>query len=240
LLGTSGDVIDLEGSGDNHDYSSRVNAVVDWFGPTDLLRMSADSLPFPCSVLDHNLPFSPESLLIGCAIQTCPDKTDRANPIRYASNDDPPFLIMHGDRDCLVGPQQSQRLYDALINVGVSASLKFIPGAGHGGSEFENSENLKIVEDFLDEHLKGVVGTLKITSASVSGKKLFVYGEKFENGAAILMDGEKQKTANDDQNPTTVLIGRKAGKRIAVGQTVILQVRNPDGRLSEPFGFSRP
>jgi hypothetical protein len=81
---------------------------------------------------------------------------------------------------------------------------------------------------------------LKITSVSISGKKLFVYGENFENGTVILMDGEKQKTANDDQNPTTILIGRKAGKRIAIGQTVVLQVRNPAGRLSEPFSFSRP
>jgi len=240
LLGTSGDVIELEGSEDNQGFSSRVNAVVDWFGPTDLLKMSADSLPFPCNLVDHNSPFSPESLLIGCAIQTCPDKTDKANPIRYVSSDDPPFLIMHGDRDCLVGPQQSQRLYNALTAVGVRASLKFLPGAGHGGSEFEEAENLRLVEDFLDQQLKGVAASLKITAASVSGKKLFVYGENFENGTVILLDGEKQKTANDDQNPTTILIGRKAGKRIAAGQTVILQVRNPDGRLSEPFSFSRP
>ena len=240
LLGTSGDVVELEGSEDNPGYPSRVNAVVDWFGPTDLLKMSADSLPFPCNILDHNSPFSPESLLIGCAIQTCPDKTDKANPIKYVSADDPPFLIMHGDRDCLVGPQQSRRLYDALTAVGAEATLKFIAGAGHGGSQFDEADNRKLVEHFLDENLKGSAGLLKITSASVSGKKLFVYGENFENGTVILMDGEKQKTANDDQNPTTILIGRKAGKRIAIGQTVVLQVRNPAGRLSEPFSFSRP
>ena len=240
LLGTSGDVVELEGSEDNRGYSSRVNAVVDWFGPTDLLRMSADSLPFPCNFLDHNSPFSPESLLIGCAIQTCPDKTDKANPIKYASADDPPFLIMHGDRDCLVGPQQSRRLFDALTAVGAKATVKFISGAGHGGSQFDEAENRKLVEDFLDENLKVSAGPLKITSVSVSGKKLFVYGENFENGTVILMDGEKEKTANDDQNPTTILIGRKAGKRIAIGQTVVLQVRNPAGRLSEPFSFSRP
>ena len=240
LLGTSGDVSELEGSEDNRGYSSRVNAVVDWFGPTDLLQMSRDSLPFPCNVLDHDSPFSPESLLIGCAIQTCPDKTDKANPIKYVSGDDPPFLIMHGDRDCLVGPQQSRRLYDALTAVGAKATVKFIAGAGHGGSQFDEAENRKLGEDFLDENLKGSAGPLKITSVSISGKKLFVYGENFENGTVILMDGEKQKTANDDQNPTTILIGRKAGKRIAIGQTVVLQVRNPAGRLSEPFSFSRP
>jgi hypothetical protein len=147
---------------------------------------------------------------------------------------------MHGDRDCLVGPQQSRRLYDALTAVSARASLKIIAGAGHGGSEFEQGENLKLVEGFLDQSLKQAAGPMKITAASVSGKKLLVYGENFESGTVILIDGEKQKTANDDQNPATILIGRKAGKRIASGQTVILQVRTSNGTLSEPFSFSRP
>ena len=240
LMGTSGYVSELEGGEGNLDYSSRVQAVVDWFGPTDLLKMSADSLPFPCNVVDHNSPFSPESLLIGCAIQTCRNKTERANPIKYVSADDPPFLIMHGTEDCFVGPPQSQRLRDALAAAGAEVSFKFIEGAGHGGSEFDNAENRKLVEDFFDQHLSEQAISLKITAASVSGKKLFVYGENFDSGTVILLDGEKQKTANDEQNPTTVLIGKKAGKKIAQAQTVTLQVRNPDGRLSEPFSFTRP
>ena len=240
LLGTSGDVRELEGSAGNLDFSSRVQAVVDWFGPTDLLRMVDDSLPFPCNIINHDSPFSPESLLIGCAIQTCPDKTERANPIRYVSADDPPFLIMHGARDCLVGPPQSQRLGDSLAAVGAQVSLKFIAGAGHGGSEFDDAENRKLVEDFLDQHLSEEAGSMRITGASVAGKKLLLYGERFERGTVILLDGEKQKTANDEQNPTTILIGRKAGKKIASGQTATLQVRNQDGRLSEPFTFTRP
>ncbi|MEK6302163.1 MAG: alpha/beta hydrolase [Acidobacteriota bacterium] len=239
LMGTSGEVSELEGEG-NLDYSSRVQAVVDWFGPTDLLRMSVDSLPFPCNVLDHDSPFSPESRLIGCAIQACQDQTERANPIQYVSADDPPFLIMHGTDDCLVGPPQSQRLRDALAAAGAEVSLKFIEGAGHGGSEFDNAENRDLVEGFLDRHLSEQVVSINITAASVSGKKLFVYGENFGGGAVILLDGKKQKTANDDQNPTTVLIGKKAGKTISHGQTVTLQVRNPDGRLSEAFSFTRP
>jgi hypothetical protein len=240
LLGTSGDVSGLEGSEGNLDYSSRVNAVVDWFGPTDLLKMSSDSLPFPCSVIDHDSPFSPESQLIGCAIQTCPEKAEPANPIRYVSADDPPFLIMHGTRDCLVGPRQSERLRDALEAVGVDGSLIFIEGAGHGGSAFDDAENRKLVEDFLDQHLSKEAASLKITAASVAGKKLFVYGENFASGSVILLDGLKQKTANDGQNPTTVLIGRKTGKKIVSGQTVSLQVRNPGGRISDPFSFTRP
>ena len=240
LMGTSAGVAELEGSGGNPGHSSRVQAVVDWFGPTDLLKMSTDSLPFPCNVLDHDSPFSPESLLIGCAIQTCPNKTEPANPIRYVSADDPPFLIMHGDHDCLVGPPQSQRLHDALAAAGVEATLKFIAGAGHGGSEFDDAENRKLVDDFFAEHLSKQAASLKITAASVTGKKLFVFGEGFDSGTVILLDGEKQKTANDEQNPTTLLIGKKAGKKIASGQTVRLEVRNRDGGLSEAFSFTRP
>lgn len=240
LLGTSGDISALEGSGGNLSFSSRVNAVIDWFGPTDLLKLSVDSLPFPCNLIDHDSPFSPESLLIGCAIQTCPNKTELANPIRYASADDPPFLIMHGERDCLVGPSQSRRLRDALAAVGAKVSFKVIESAGHGGSEFDDAENRKLLDDFLDEHLSVKAGVLKITAASVAGKKLLVFGENFSTGSVIWMDGLKQKTANDEQNPTTVLIGKKAGKKIASGDTVILQVKNPDDSISAPFSFTRP
>ena len=65
----------------------------------------------------------------------------------------------------------------------------------------------------------------RIVSASVQGKKLFVFGENFDPGAVILRNGEEQKTKNDDLNPQTALIGKKAGKRIKPGDK--LQVRNP-------------
>jgi len=84
--------------------------------------------------------------------------------------------------------------------------------------------------------LYGPIPIIKITSASVSGKKLFLSGESFLVGAVILLNGEEEKTRNDDQNPNTMLIGKKAGKKIKAGDK--LQVRNPDGTLSEEFIFS--
>ncbi|HEU4388565.1 MAG TPA: hypothetical protein VFV34_12260, partial [Blastocatellia bacterium] len=78
------------------------------------------------------------------------------------------------------------------------------------------------------------------TSALVSGKKLFVYGERFDSGAVVLVNGEPQNTRNDEQNPGTTLIAKKAGKKIPAGQIVNLQVRNPDGATSEEFSFVRP
>jgi hypothetical protein len=77
-----------------------------------------------------------------------------------------------------------------------------------------------------------------ILSARVSGKKLLVTGQNFAQGAVLLMNGEEQKTLMDKENPTTVLIGKKAGKKIAQGQTVVLQIRLADGTLSEEFTFT--
>ena len=81
----------------------------------------------------------------------------------------------------------------------------------------------------------------EIASAFIEGKKLIIDGKGFENGAALLMDGERQKkTFNDEGNPASRLIARKSGKRIQPGQSVTLQVQNPDGTLSNQFGFTRP
>jgi hypothetical protein len=78
-----------------------------------------------------------------------------------------------------------------------------------------------------------------IAGAWVSGKKLFVAGFNFDEGAKIFLNGEKQKTTNDSTSPTTVLIGKKAGKKIDRGLAVRLQVKNSDGRSSEEFVFFR-
>ena len=75
-----------------------------------------------------------------------------------------------------------------------------------------------------------------ITIASVKGKKLFITGENFHAGAVILINIEEQGTRNDDENPKTRLIGKKAGKNIKPGDRV--QVRNPDGTISEEFTFA--
>ena len=77
---------------------------------------------------------------------------------------------------------------------------------------------------------------VRIAGATVSGKQLFVTGENFDPGAVILRNGEEQKTKNDPQNPQTAVIGRKAGKKLRPGDR--LQVRNPNGSLSQEFIFT--
>lgn len=84
-------------------------------------------------------------------------------------------------------------------------------------------------------------GPPKINSATVNGKKLIITGENLDIGAALLMNDVRQKkTTNDELNLTTSLIAKKAGKQIAPGQSVTLQIMNPDGTLSETFTFTRP
>jgi len=150
LLGTSGDVKDLEGTvGGNLDQSSRVQAVCDFFGPTDFLQMDAHMIEG--SRLVHDSPESPESRLVGGPIQENKEEVSRADPITYVTEDDPPFLIMHGDRDPLVPLHQSELLNGALKKVNVDATFHVVKGAGHG---FGGPEISRMVDQFFDKHLK--------------------------------------------------------------------------------------
>jgi acetyl esterase/lipase len=152
ILGTSGGVAALEGVElGNPQFSSRVNVVVDFYGPTDLLKLEEQKLP--CIPLDANDPRMPPSLLMGCPIQQCREKTATANPITYISKDDPPFLIVHGMRDCLVPWRQSVILHEALEDAGLDSRLILIPNGEHGGRAFNGYE--KNVDDFLDAYLRG-------------------------------------------------------------------------------------
>ncbi|UCG57772.1 MAG: alpha/beta hydrolase [Phycisphaerales bacterium] len=155
LLGTAGDVREFD-TGANARYSSRVQAVCDWFGPTDFTQMDKHSLDG--SSLIHDAPNSPESLLVGGPIQEEPHRSAarKANPITYVTKDDPPFLIMHGDKDMLVPLHQSELLHDALTKAGVVARLYVVKGGGHGlrGGEDRSEKLFEIAADFFDRHLK--------------------------------------------------------------------------------------
>lgn len=154
LLGTSGDVPALEGP-DNPGVSSRVSAVVDWYGPTDFLGMQAQGLP--CSG-DHWSASSPEGRMLGCASAACPDTAREASPITWVSGDDPPFHIVHGTNDCTVAPLQSQTLHEALQEAGVDSTLTMIAGGGHGGPQWTDATNLPLLEAFLDRTVRDAAG----------------------------------------------------------------------------------
>jgi len=137
---------------DYRDQPSNVQAVVDFFGPTDFRQM--DDHP---SQITHNNPGSPESLVVGGPIQEpSQEQAVRAyNPISYISPEKemPPFLIIHGDVDPLVPFNQSVLLYEALKDANQEVTFYRVNGAGHGPGIF-SSEMMVIVNDFLDQHLK--------------------------------------------------------------------------------------
>jgi acetyl esterase/lipase len=158
MVGTSGNIKELEDlSQGNADQSSRVQAVVDWFGPTDFLKMDEHAKESKVANPQiHSVPESPESQLIGKNLQDAPDIVKTANPETYISEDDPPFFIQHGLIDPLVPYPQSvnfaKKLEQALGKGKVTIEL--IPGTGHGGPAFQTEQNLKKVFAFLDKYLK--------------------------------------------------------------------------------------
>jgi acetyl esterase/lipase len=139
----------------NPQFSSRVKAVVDLYGPTDLLRIEEDKLP--CIPLDGNAPFMPPSLLMGCPIQECQEWTRTASPMSYVTKDDPPFLIQHGLLDCLVPYTQSVSLHNKLEAAGVKSTLMLLPKGDHGGRAFDDARYTAAIDEFLDRELRGPV-----------------------------------------------------------------------------------
>lgn len=91
------------------------------------------------AAVPHDAPTSPESRLVGGAIQTVPDKVRAASPLSYVGADAPPFLLMHGLADNSVPHGQSVMLYEALAAAGNEVSLRLVDGLPH---TFFNRTNL--------------------------------------------------------------------------------------------------
>ncbi len=167
LVGTSGDVEQFD-AGSSKEVSSRVQAVCDYYGPTDFTVFVTTP-----GYESHAAAHSPEAKLIGGAVMENKDKAAKVNPITYVSADDPPFLIVHGDQDKTVPLNQSRLLYEALTKTGVSAHFHTIKGAGHGQG-FGGPEIAPMVSGFFDSVLKSktpppVVAKITESPASAAG-----------------------------------------------------------------------
>jgi acetyl esterase/lipase len=158
LAGPSGNVKELEDlSQGNADKSSRVQAVVDWFGPTDFLKMDEELRESRVKNPQvHSVPDSPESELIGRNLTDAPDLVEKANPETYITPDDPPFFIQHGLIDHLVPYQQSVNLARKLEQVigKEKVILELLPETDHGGPNYQTEQNINKVFLFLDKILK--------------------------------------------------------------------------------------
>jgi len=154
MLTVGGATVDIEGNtGGNLLTSSDVQACVNYFGPADLLKMNEQA---PLGGLDHDSPQSPESKLIGGAIQDLPDRTATASPVTVATPDDGPIATFHGSADSTVPFRQGVALHDVLNRVGANSVLYPVLGAGHGGAEFSSPPVVNFVYAFFDKYLKGL------------------------------------------------------------------------------------
>ena len=137
---------------DHSQYSSQVQAICNWFGPTDFLRMNDFE-----GRIDHDAADSPESRLIGGPIQENKEKVAAANPITYVSKNDPPMLIIHGEKDLSVPYNQSELLYAAMKKAGLDVALYKVVNADHGFRNATQDSAASLFEmsaQFLEKHLK--------------------------------------------------------------------------------------
>jgi GH35 family endo-1,4-beta-xylanase/acetyl esterase/lipase len=152
MLGLCDSSAGFDNSGGYLNQSSRVQAVVDLFGIGDIVYQYEKS-----SYEGSN---GPVSKFAGGA-----DKfyqiASKANPLTYVSQDDPPFLIMHGDKDVEVLPYESQELYDKLVSAKVPTTLVWVKNAEHGfaavGQAAQTPDMLErntMIADFFDKYLK--------------------------------------------------------------------------------------
>jgi acetyl esterase/lipase len=148
LMGLMDDKAGFEGKSGNAEQSSRVEAVVDMYGPTDLEAEFAEA--------------QTESIARNVFGST--NRTEaifkRASPVTYVRKDAPPFLILQGDKDTLVPATQSQELYDRLRAAGAPATLVVVKNAGHGfmavgGTPDPDRAGIaRIIVEFFDKTLK--------------------------------------------------------------------------------------
>jgi acetyl esterase/lipase len=156
MLGVTAGVEQLEGDvGGNADRSSRVQAVVDYYGPSDFVLRSKNQ---PSKT---EKPDSPVRLLLGVAAGQNEQLARLASPAFHVTTDDAPLLILHGDKDTTVHLDQSQRMVQQYKKAGLDVTLEVVAGAGHGGAAHFTPAYRKKVAEFLRAHLRPSAGAKK-------------------------------------------------------------------------------
>lgn len=142
LLGVMGREDQLEGQGGWPEQPSQVQAVVAFFGPTDLM---ADDLPVVSQALVKDF--------LGGLPQEAPEAARRASPVSYVSKGDAPLLIFQGTRDPLVPHTQAYRMVEALTRAGVPGRVELLVNAAHGWKGAELDHTVEQSFRFFDDRL---------------------------------------------------------------------------------------
>lgn len=143
MLGVTDPDDGLEGDVPAGAPDSRVQAVVNFFGPTDFF---AEDIP------DVSKPLLSD--FIGGSAQEQPEAARLASPVTFTTSDDPPILTFQGTKDPLVPHTQAFRLTDAMTKAGAPGRVELLIGASHGWTDGDLKRTMEAAIAFFDTYLK--------------------------------------------------------------------------------------
>jgi acetyl esterase/lipase len=145
-------LIGLSNNNNEHDFyyqgkkpGFKVNLVIDFYGPSDLTTLKG---------ADNPDPKNPVTLLLGGTVADKHKLAKEASPITWLDRGDPPFLIIQGEKDESVNPEQSKTLDDWLGKAGISHELIIVPGAPHYGPMFDAEDIRREIIDYLKKYMQ--------------------------------------------------------------------------------------
>jgi acetyl esterase/lipase len=150
LIGVTNNHTVLEGDvGEYDDQSSSVQAIVDYYGPTNFMTILKQSTPHGLSVRVPAL-----KLLLGDEPDNAPDLARLASPVFHVDSSDPPLLLIHGDQDPQVPINQSHELHGEYKEHKRPVHFEVVYGGAHGGDSFFDSRRNRLVRDFFTKHVR--------------------------------------------------------------------------------------
>ncbi|MEO7274431.1 MAG: alpha/beta hydrolase [Vicinamibacterales bacterium] len=145
LVGLTNGHRELEGTiGDSLNQSSSIQAIVSYYGASDLRTILAQSTPFGLNMRRPAL-----ERLLGALPDQAPELAALASPVSHVDRRDPPLLLLHGDQDPQMPINQSHELQGAYETLGLDVTFRVVHGAAHGGDMFYSPPYLKPVMEFL-------------------------------------------------------------------------------------------
>jgi acetyl esterase/lipase len=149
LVGVTGGLQALEGTeGDYPKESSGIQAIVSYFGASDLTTLLAQSTPAGLAVREPAL-----KRLLGAAPDRVPELAKLASPIFQVTRNAPPILLLHGDQDTQMPLNQLYEMQWAYEQVGRHAETLILHGVDHDAGPFFRDAPVDRVAKFLKDHI---------------------------------------------------------------------------------------
>jgi len=145
-LSNNNDIKDFYPQGKKTHFT--IKCALDFYGPSDLIMLATNPDTSVNNI--HN----PVSILLGAMVVDRPDLAKKASPVTYIDKNDPPFLIVHGEKDESVLNTESKILSSWLTLNGVKNKLVIVPGAPHYGEMFDADYIRKDVFEYLATYVK--------------------------------------------------------------------------------------